>query len=86
MKIYPGWPFPGEESVKTPGGQERLVPLRVEDVPGNQVPGILRPLLYQDLFGLDQDEARAALLAAVRGPGRPGQPPVFPGPGTPVIR
>jgi tetratricopeptide (TPR) repeat protein len=69
-------------SVKAPGGERgRLVPLRVEEVPAEVVPGILRPLLYRDLFGLGHDEAREALLAVVRGPARPGQPPAFPGPG-----
>jgi tetratricopeptide (TPR) repeat protein len=74
-------------SVKLPGAEHgRLVPLRVEDVPTGAVPGILRPLLYRDLFGLAEDEARQVLQAAVRAPARPGQPPVFPGRGTPRAR
>ena len=44
---------------EAPGAAEgRLVPVRVEDVAVEQVPGILRPLLYQDLFGLGEGEAR----------------------------
>jgi TIR domain/Tetratricopeptide repeat/NB-ARC domain len=67
-----------------PGSAEdRLVPLRVEDVPAKQVPGVLRPLLYRDLFGLDESAARSVLLEAVAGPRRPDAAPVFPGRGAP---
>ena len=56
--------------VHVPGAEAgRLVPLRVEKVPAEQMPGILRPLLYQDLFGLDEE--RGAAGAAGGGP-RPG--------------
>jgi hypothetical protein len=57
----------------------RLVPVRVEDVPGGLVPAVLRPLVYRDLFGLDEVDARRALLAAVEGPRSPDGEPVFPG-------
>jgi hypothetical protein len=57
----------------------RLVPVRVEDVPAERVPALLRPLVYRDLFGLEQDEARRALLEAVAGPRRPSHMSVFPG-------
>jgi hypothetical protein len=67
-----------------PGAAEgRLVPVRVEDVAAGQVPGILRPLVYRDVFGLGEDEARRVLLETVRGPARPGAQPPFPGRGTP---
>ena len=67
-----------------PGVEEdRLVPVRIEDVPAGQVPGILRPLVHRDLFGLPEDQALRVLLEAARGPGRPGQAPAFPGRGTP---
>ena len=70
--------------VKAPGAEAgRLVPLRIEKVPDEQVPGILRPLLYQDLFGLEEREAVRVLLETVRGPARPGQAPVFPSRGAP---
>ena len=66
--------------VDVPGAQDgRLVPLRIEEVPADQMPGILRAVLYRDLFGVGEDEARRALLEAVSGPARPGQPPFFPG-------
>jgi hypothetical protein len=69
--------------VKAPGADAgRLVPLRIEKVPDEQVPGILKPLLYRDLFGLRERDAVRVLLDAVHGPARPGQPPAFPGPGT----
>jgi hypothetical protein len=57
---------------------DRLVPVRIEDVPAGQMPGILRPLARRDLFGLPEEEARRVLLEAVRGPSRPGQAPAFP--------
>ena len=55
------------------------MPLRIEDVSADQMPGILRPLLYRDLFGMEEDAARRVLLEAVRGPARPDQKPSFPG-------
>ena len=44
---------------------------------------MLRPLVSCDLFGVDEEQARQVLLAAVEGPLRPGGEPVFPGRGTP---
>lgn len=67
-----------------PGGDAgRLVPVRVEAVPADQIPAVLRPLQYRDLFGLGEDQARRTLLAAVQpaGAGRPGRKPPFPGGG-----
>ena len=61
----------------------RLLPLRVEELPGGQMPTLLRPLLFRDLFGLDEDAARQVLLEAAAGPRRPDAPPVFPGRGAP---
>ena len=67
-------------ALAVPGAREgRLVPVRVEDVPTELVPGILRPLLYRDVFGLGEAEAQRVLLEAVAGPARPGQKPVYPG-------
>jgi len=64
-----------------PGG--RLVPVRVEDVPVEQMPAILRPLVFYDVFGVDAEEARQVLLAAVAGPCRPDDEPLFPGEAAP---
>ena len=70
--------------VHLPGVEEdRLVPVRVEEVPAGQVPPLLRPLVARDLLGLGEEQARRALLAAVAGPVRPDRRPVFPGRGTP---
>jgi hypothetical protein len=61
----------------------RLVPLRVEHVPADQMPAIFRPLLSRDLYGVTETEARQILLEAVSGPRRPGSEPLFPGRGLP---
>jgi hypothetical protein len=63
--------------------QGRLVPVRVENVPAEDMPEVLRLLIFCDLFGLDAPEARRVLLAAVEGPARPDGEPVFPGSGRP---
>jgi TIR domain/NB-ARC domain len=64
-------------------GDNRLVPVRVEEVPLADMPALLRPLLYRDVFGLGEEQARQTLLEAVAGPKRPDRAPVFPGHGTP---
>jgi tetratricopeptide (TPR) repeat protein len=43
---------------------DRLVPLRVEEV---QLPAIFKPLIVENLYGLDFPQARRALLQAVAG-------------------
>ena len=71
--------------VHVPGtGQGRLVPVRVETTPAEDMPPVLRPLIFCDLLSLDAAEARRVLLEAVRLPKRPDGEPVFPGRGTPV--
>jgi len=70
--------------VHVPGtGDHHLVPVRVEDVPAQDMPAVLRPLVYRDLFGVAEEQARQVLLEAVAGPRRPDQKPVFPGHGVP---
>ncbi|MFD0521294.1 FxSxx-COOH system tetratricopeptide repeat protein [Paractinoplanes durhamensis] len=54
----------------------RLIPLRVAEV---EPPSILRAVLYRDLFGVPELEARQRLLAAVTGPSRPAGDVPFPG-------
>lgn len=66
-----------------PGKKGRLVPVRVEDVPEADVPALLRPLVYRDLFGMAEEQTRRELLEAVTEPRPPDQQPVFPGRGTP---
>ena len=66
------------------GKQGRLVPVRVESMPAEDMPAVLRPLIFCDLVGLDAAaEARRVLLEAGQRPKRPGGEPVFPGRGTP---
>jgi TIR domain/Tetratricopeptide repeat/NB-ARC domain len=68
--------------VHVPGAkQDRVVPVRVEEVAAELVPAVLRPLMWCDVFGVDADQARRRLLDAVRGPRRPDGEPVFPGRG-----
>jgi hypothetical protein len=67
-------------TVHVPGAAERrLVPVRVEPVPSDKVPALLRPLIARDVFGTDEQAARRMLLDAVAGPGRPAVKPGFPG-------
>jgi hypothetical protein len=71
-------------ALHVPGtGEGRLVPVRVEDVPAAEMPGVLRPPVFKDLFGVGEGQARQVLLEAVKGPQRPDRQPVFPGRGTP---
>ena len=68
--------------VHGPGtGQGRLVPVRVENMPAEDMPAVLRPLIFCDLFGLDAAEARRVLLEAVQGPQAAGRGAGVPGPG-----
>jgi hypothetical protein len=60
----------------------RLVPVRVEDVPSEGMPAVLRTMVYRDLFSVDEEQARQILLEAAAGPRRPDRQPVFPGRGT----
>ncbi len=63
------------------GGQGRLVPVRVEEVPNERVPALLRPLVSCDVFGVSEEQARRVLLEAVAGRRRPDPKPAFPGAG-----
>jgi hypothetical protein len=61
--------------VKDEGGGHRLLPVRVEPC---DVPRLLQPLLWGDLYGVAEDEALRRLLAAARGPAGPSGRPAFP--------
>ena len=50
-------------------------------MPPAKIPAVLRPLVFCDVFGVDADQARRVLLAAVKGPRRPDGEPEFPGRG-----
>lgn len=60
----------------------RLAPLRVEEV---EPPAVLAPVVFRDLFGVDEARAVRELLASVSGPrGLPDARPEFPGTGIPA--
>ena len=61
-----------------PTSQERkLIPVRVEDC---NPPGLLRQIVYVDVFNCDEAEAQQRLLSAVKdGRMKPEQKPRFPG-------
>ena len=66
--------------IHVPGAPEgRLMPVRVERVPDEKVPPVLRPLFAFDVFGLDREQARRVLLEALAGARRPDREPEFPG-------
>jgi tetratricopeptide (TPR) repeat protein len=60
------------------GEQRRLIPVRVASCSPD---GLLKALIYADLVGLGEDEAKDALLAAASGRKRakPSRPSAFPG-------
>jgi hypothetical protein len=64
--------------IKDGDGRHRLLPIRIEPC---DVPRLLQPVLWCDLFGSAEDEALRRLLAAVHGPAGPQGRPAFP-PGT----
>ncbi|WP_229713259.1 toll/interleukin-1 receptor domain-containing protein [Streptomyces fuscichromogenes] len=59
--------------------RERLVPLVIEPLDDTEVPALLAPLIRRNLHGLDEQQARAALLDAVAGARGPRTRPAFPG-------
>jgi hypothetical protein len=60
--------------------RERLVPLVIEPLDDTAVPALPTPLIRRNLHGLDEQQARAALLDAVAGArGGPRTRPAFPG-------
>jgi hypothetical protein len=70
----PEW---GAAFARDPEGLRRkLVPLRVREC---EVTGLLAQIVYIDLVGLDEDKARARLLAGVRERLKPLEAPSFPG-------
>src|ERR1022692_4186851 len=68
----------------TPEHSCRLIPVRIEDVGRDRIPPLLRPLLYRDVFGLDERAAREALLAAVGGSGGLDRDVSYPGLGSTI--
>ena len=68
-----------------PKGEDGLlIPVRVETC---ELPRLLGPIAYIDFVGVDENEARNRLLAAVkRGRKKPDQAPRFPGGGTAMAK
>ena len=62
---------------KDPGGEEcALIPVRVDDCAPD---GLLGQIVYVDIVGLSEDEARAAILGGFDRRAKPAQAPSFPG-------
>ncbi|MGC0422893.1 TIR domain-containing protein [Embleya sp. AB8] len=60
------------------GSGRRLIPLVVHELRREDIPSVLRPLLRRTLYGKSEEDARAELMAAIRGPGRPDELPDIP--------
>ena len=58
------------------GKQRKLIPVRVSKC---KPTGMLAPIIYVDLLGLPQDDARAVLLGAFSERAKPSSMPAFPG-------
>jgi TIR domain/Tetratricopeptide repeat/NB-ARC domain len=80
---YTSQEWSGDFAHGSPVETARLVLLRIEKVPSKDVPGIVRPLLFRDLFGMEESEACVVLLEAVARSAQTGQAPAFSGRGTP---
>ena len=49
-------------ALHVPGtGEGRLVPVRVQDVPAADMPSVLQPLVYRDLFGVGEGPGAAGV-------------------------
>src|SRR5437588_10253547 len=59
------------------GAERKLVPVRVVECDPR---GLLGQVVYLDLVGLDEEQARAHLLAGVGERLKPSEAPAFPGP------
>jgi TIR domain len=58
------------------GKKQKLIPIRVAPC---ELTGILVPIVYLDLVGLPEEDARASLLGAFSARNKPAVPPAFPG-------
>jgi TIR domain len=62
------------------GKRQKLIPVRIATC---ELTGILAPIVYLDLVGLPENDARTALLGAFSGRNKPASAPTFPGTRTP---
>ena len=58
------------------GRKQKLIPIRVAPC---ELTGILAPIIYLDLVGLPEEDARVALLGAFSDRSKPARAPAFPG-------
>lgn len=73
---FPRPEWGGAVATDPEGLRRTLVPVRVREC---KPTGLLAPIVYIDLVGLDDAAAREALIAGLRERGKPEQPPAFPG-------
>jgi TIR domain-containing protein len=64
------------------GKTRKLIPVRIAKC---KPPGMLAPIIYVDLLGLPQDDARAVLLGAFSERAKPSSMPAFPGAQSPDV-
>jgi TIR domain len=64
------------------GKKQKLVPVRIEAC---QLTGLLASIVYLDLVGLPENDARTALLGAFSIRNKPASAPVFPGTRAPQV-
>ncbi|MDF3141033.1 MULTISPECIES: FxSxx-COOH system tetratricopeptide repeat protein [unclassified Streptomyces] len=81
--LSPAYFAPGryteEEWTALVARRDRFIPVVVEPLQQDHLPAVLTPRLRKDLHDLDEADALAALLEAVRGPALPTRKPDFPG-------
>ena len=65
------------------GKKQKLIPVRIDAC---QLTGLLAPIVYLDLVGLLENDARTALLGAFRIRNKPASEPAFPGSVPPTPR
>jgi hypothetical protein len=76
----PEW---GAAFARDPQGKERkLIPVRIAKC---KPTGMLAPIIYVDLLGLPEDDARAVLLGAFSERAKPSSVPAFPGAQSPDV-
>jgi TIR domain len=62
------------------GKKQKLIPIRIAAC---ELTGLLAPIVYLDLVGLPENDARPALLGAFNIRNKPAVAPTFPGAGSP---
>ncbi|MFC1430365.1 FxSxx-COOH system tetratricopeptide repeat protein [Streptacidiphilus sp. N1-3] len=73
--------FTEEEWTAALARRDRLIPVVIKPLEEGDLPPILAPRIWRELYGLDETTAIATLVEAVRGPTPPTSAPAFPGGG-----